>query len=288
MNKKILCNLVIGITLITLMLSSVQGTVIRDGNIVLLRSQFMTETVSLDGRLIDDDWQFAGSILLQYGTGENRTDLDMFIMNNENELYIGFRVTEEVVSKNSSATVFFDVDGDGNLTTPEDAKQIYYDTGFTTRDFYYDGSLWAQDRSEGADVSGSARNADGITSYEFRIELLADDLQYDGLRIPNPTNTFIGLNFLVSVNDNGTKTSFSYPSSALNASGYMDTKLAGPEDQDLPEYIPPVVETQTDTQTNANDEYTTEFAQLDAAAGMEFYIAGFGLVSIIVIRSRRR
>ena len=76
-------------------------------------------------------------------------------------------------------------------------------------------------------------------SIEMTIPLLSTDLSYDGLQISATSNTYLGLAFSIT-NDfnNGTIGSFEFPTNPNDVSGYVDLRLAGPEDKDLPLYVP--------------------------------------------------
>ncbi len=228
-------------------INNTTATYVVEGEIVLLRSQFNDDTIKIDGVIDEEIWTKTGSVIIDYGTDNN---IEIKFTNDLDYLYYAISIPSEN-AVNTSIGLFFDVDGDGILSTPEDGKVLFYDNSsdFYSDDYYWNGDTWEKDQVKPGtdDFSVSQSVSDGIVNIELRILLISDNIQYSGWQIPTTTNSYIAFTsqFVFPV-DNSTM-SINYPSNPSNVTGFVDLKLAGPEDKDLPKYIPPTYVDYNDT-----------------------------------------
>jgi hypothetical protein len=229
---KIIYSAIISIMIISLITSS-HAVYVVDGQILILRSQFLEENPINDVTI----WNHAG--LLQVQLNENHSTQIRYGNNNE---YIFFSVNLNNIPNNSVAgiIIFFDTDGDGQLTSPEDAKGIKRVEGqFKETDYFFDGTNWKEDPTGNSILDSKSSFENSVLSWEFQMQLQSEDVLYDGLQVPNPSNFFIALNFQYLVEANNQTMLINFPTSPTNVSGYIDMRLAGPEDKDLPQFAPP-------------------------------------------------
>jgi hypothetical protein len=274
-------SLVSAILLITLITS--QASYLVEDEILLLRSQYFPEheVIIADGILDEEYWSKAGSLVLEY----NETFLlEIKYMNGIDNLYFAITVTD-TQKFNDSIGLYFDTDGDGKLTQPEDAKIAKFEkTTFKAYDYYWDGDAWNKDRidpSTDDEYDVGAKLVDEKLTYEFKIALVSSNIQYDGLQITNPSGMIIAFSVQVITSD---EVVYNFPSNPNNASGYVDIKLAGPEDQDLPAYIPPEYITETQ---GLGDYYT----QADEGMGfmdLSFYAFIIPVFVLSIIYRRKK
>ncbi len=272
MNRKYLL-----IILTLLLITHADASYIKDGNIVLLRSQFKTESITVDGKLSEELWQKAGSLMVGFGT-EN---INLYFVNDENKIYFGamFKTTDPI---NVSMVLFFDVDDDGKLNTPEDAKGMtYLDSTLEALDYYWDNN-WILDTQSDSDYKIKATVSDGIMSIEMSFDLVSNNLQYDGFQIPDPTGQYIAFTYQI-IKDNKT---YQFPTSPSNVTNYIDLKLAGPEDQDLPEYIPPQRE-QTVVDKSGTEQYDAGSLNAELFWPSDISVILLIVGSLIVRRKRK-
>lgn len=272
--KRILFGIVI--TIIIILANQSNALYVNDGSIVLLRSQYLQKTIIIDGVLNEDSWSKAGFLHIIY----NDSELKIYFTNDNDFLYMAIETTDTVKS-NNSVGLYFDTDADGVLTTPEDAKILNYTNAFTWQDLYWSGNTWAVDQiSNGVDADFNAigKLEDGMFTYELKIALVASNVIYDGFQITNPSNTIVS--FTVAVSNNQTRF-YNFPTVPTNASGFVDLKLAGAEDQDLPMYIPPT----TYTEIHNPDETVKN---IQAAPGFGFAVGIFAVLALQFIRRRRK
>ncbi|MFV2014811.1 MAG: hypothetical protein ACC656_05255, partial [Candidatus Heimdallarchaeota archaeon] len=233
------------------------ATYIEDGRIVILRSQFVDDgAININGNIDESFWDSAGLISLKITDGLSQdAEIQFRFANDDINLYIAF-ILLNYVYLDLSVAVYFDTDNNGVLSTPEDGKLVSFTKdpiSKTLKDMYWDENSWQEDSSSvasGYKAGVLDLSSTNTTSVEMAIPLLSSDLPYDGLQVPSTSNSYIGLMFSVVNNyNNGTIETFEFPTVSTNASGYVDLKLAGPEDKDLPSYVPPVKITTTFTST---------------------------------------
>ena len=272
------------ILLITLI--TTQASYVVEGEILLLRSQYLPENegINPDGVLNEDYWAKSGSIEIEYN---NSFLLEIRFLNDNENVYFAISVPD-VQKLNDSIGLFFDTDGDGILTQPEDAKIAgFEETTFKAYDYYWDGDTWVKDRSTSSTDSefsvGSKLTNDKLT-YEFAIALVSTNIQYDGFQITNPSGMIVAFSIQIVTTDDKV---YNFPSSPTNASAFVDLKLAGPEDQDLPAYIPPEYVTETDYNDGSQEPPVNEvFGLADAPFAFVPMLISFGLV-VMIIRRRK-
>ncbi len=267
-----------------------QASYVSDGSLIILRSQFVDSesNISMNAVLDEDLWDKAGSLTVAFTQPDNIT-ITVYFANSVNWLYFAVVATEFVDNDHDFFLLTFDTEADGSLDTPEDAVA---GVGSSVSDYYFNGESWVPDSSSStSDFSGGLRRASGSKIMEFRKALVPEDIIYDGFRVANPSNTFTSFSFQYTetrrINESLVEPiTFNFPSTPTNATGYVDLKLAGAEDQDLPEFIPP--ETFTETQTETQSTVYDGVEDLGSAA---LSIDAFFVLAIVIIpliRRRRR
>ncbi|MCY3414778.1 MAG: hypothetical protein INQ03_24220 [Candidatus Heimdallarchaeota archaeon] len=270
----------------SLMLS--QGTYIVNEEIVMLRSQYNDESITIDGELTESIWARAGSVILNSGSGVNATQIIIRFMNDFESLYFGISITSDSVINNTLG-LFFDTDGDGSLSAPEDAKVIsYVNSTRSILDLHWDDG-WKQDVISSGDDDefvAATKLESGVMYYEIEIALVSSNLPYDGWQIASPVNTYIAFTAIIVNRLDDNAFAFNYPTNSTDVAGYVDLRLAGPEDQDLPEYIPPTYATITTEDTQYDEYYGDGALGLDAPSNIGISLLMFG--TLAYIRRRRR
>lgn len=283
--------LFIAFSVFILLLSSqsIQGSLIVEGNIYIFRSQYIEHTIVIDGNIVDTEWSKAGRELILLNNGNISRNLFFQFTNNEEYLYIGVSLDIENATT-VEFTLVFDTDGDGALSAPEDGKTLSMDNQMV--DLHWDGSKWTQDINDlnADEFLFSSTNDNQKVYFEMRFTLISTYIQYDGWQIATPSNTFIGFTTQTKLVENGTTNYFVYPSSINNATGYVDLKLAGPEDQDIQAYVPESGITQTVPQyLDIIDVLGVDVIQEDiqADAPLTFGLLSFSMLAIIFLKRRR-
>lgn len=265
------------------------ATYVEDNRIVLLRSQFNDDVIAIDGDLTENIWLRAGSVILDYEAAENATSIVIRFANDLDYLYFGMSL-QAVSVLNTSASIFFDTDGDGKLSTPEDGKVLYFlNSTLQSLDSYWDGNVWKEDfvQSTTDDFSFASKLSGGFVNFEMKIKLISDNIQYSGWQIASSVNSYISFTTVFTRPLNNVTKIYRYPALPSNATGFVDLKLAGPEDQDLPEYIPPTHITYSTVDTYLNDHKgdAVDALGLDAPFLMLFPILSF--MAVAITRRRR-
>ncbi len=282
-------NIAFCVFILLLSSQSIQGTLIVEGNIYIFRSQYIEHTIVIDGNIDDAEWSKAGRELILLNNGNISRNLFFQFTNNEEYFYIGVSLDIEDATT-VEFTLVFDTDGDGALSAPEDGKTLSMDNQMV--DLHWDGSKWTQDINDlNADEFLFSSTKDNQKVYfEMRFTLISTYIQYDGWQIATPSNTFIGFTTQTKLVENGTTNYFVYPSSINNATGYVDLKLAGPEDQDIQAYVPESGITQTVPQTTdivdiLGVDATQEDMQADAP--LTFGLFSISMLALILVKRRR-
>ncbi len=292
MNTKITFLFIIIILLST---TSSSASYVQDGNIVILRSQYKNSNneITIDGVLGEDDWNKAGLVSISFVSNDT-TGVQVRFFNDDYYLYFSISVTYSDTVIEDSIAIYFDVDSDGQLSTPEDAKILRYVSNIlSAEDYYWDGDTWKNDELDpvtDTEFKAAAKKSINKITYEIAIVLTSTNFQYDGFQIPSPTNSFVAFTLKIgkSISVNETIYLF-YPTTEDNSSGYVDLKLAGPEDQDLPEYIPPVTQTYTQDPTiTIEEEGAAVVKQVSEDADSPFPIISLFVTLILAISIKRR
>ncbi|MCH8909029.1 MAG: hypothetical protein IH840_18260 [Candidatus Heimdallarchaeota archaeon] len=276
------------------------ATYFEDDTIVILRSQFVDDpSITVNGVLSESFWNEAGLLSVKF-TGAISADVDVLFrfINDDSNLYLGFTIFN-MVYEDISLTIYFDADNNGVLSVPEDAKSISTSKNSSINlltDMFWDGTVWTEDQFSSVGLYSGSSNK--ITSqnqidFEMRIPLISSDIVYDGLQIPSTSNSYVGLSFQITADlNNGTVETFEFPTSPTDITGYIDFKLAGPEDKDLPSYVPPVqVTTSIVVQTSAGatvDETQAAFFGEDSASPFPFGVVFASLLVLPILIKRRR
>ncbi|MCH8908086.1 MAG: hypothetical protein IH840_13440, partial [Candidatus Heimdallarchaeota archaeon] len=216
-----------------------EATYFEDDTIVILRSQFVDDpSITINGILSESFWKDAGLLSIKF-TGAVSAEVDLLFrfINDDTNLYLGFTIVN-MVYEDITLIIYFDADNNGVLTVPEDAKSISTSKNSSINlltDLFWDGSVWAEDQFGSLGLySGSSNKvpSQNQIDFEMRIPLLSSDIVYDGLQIPSTSNSYVGLSFQITADqNNGTVETFEFPTSPSDISGYVDLKLAGPEDK---------------------------------------------------------
>ncbi len=264
-----------------------QASYVDDGTLVILRSQFLESSsdISIDAVLNEEAWTKAGSLTLGYTQPDNVT-ITLYFTNSATDLFFAIVATELDDNDFDAILLTFDVEADGNLVSPEDAVSV--NNASQVFNSYWNGEEWTQDSSSSSsEFEYGTTRANGKQILEIRKTLTPSNVGYDGFRIPNPSNTFISFNirYVESQRDNDTVTPiiFDFPTSPTNSTGFVDLKLAGAEDQDLPEFIPP--------ETFNPDPPASELTFDEAAGELASYtmsITALSLLTIMIVVKRRR
>ena len=288
---------ILAILVTLLLIPTSTGVYVTDGVLVIHRSQFLVEDefMAINGILAEDIWDTAGSVTITYQTGDTDITLNIYFANSESWLYFAIVGTDLPDDGNDSLLVTFDVEGDGELNPPEDGFRI---TGSSSgiADVHWNGEAWVTDEIDGDesdDFSLGFSTRDNKRTYEMAKTLVADNIGYDGFRIANPSNTYIAFNvhYRETLDANGTAMDFYYPTLPSNGSGYVDLKLAGPEDQDLPEFIPPttvVTTTSTDDGSQGQSPPVTDVVNTIAGDANARFMSIFGLIALVGLYLGRR
>ncbi|MCE7736940.1 MAG: hypothetical protein GPJ54_18795 [Candidatus Heimdallarchaeota archaeon] len=299
MNRRTVAFILLFYILISQFYATSTATYVDDEHIVILRSQFVEDAPEvIDGKINEPFWINSGLLSLKIvGSSSQEAEIQFRFANDDDNLYIAFALLNYVYL-DVSVTVYFDADNNGVLSTPEDGKLVSFTRGSsseTLKDLYWDGNVWLEDSNSentGYEAGVHELTNSNNTGIEMAIPLLSSDLGYDGLQVPSTSNSYISMMFSIVNNfNNGTIETFEFPTTATNASGYVDLRLAGPEDKDLPSYVPPVQITTT-IQSAATETFTAnaddDGVQADSA-GFNLYLAVIGIfVTNIVLRRRRR
>jgi hypothetical protein len=272
------------ILLITLI--TTQASYVVEDDILLLRSQYLpdNEQIEINGELEENYWAKAGSIEIEYN---NSFLLQIKFVNDNENLYLAISVPDDL-KLNDSVGIFFDTDGDGILSQPEDAKIAgYQGTTFKAYDNYWDGDTWTRDRTDpstDSEYNVGANLANDKLTYEFEIAMVSSNIQYDGFQITNPSGIIIAFAIQVVTSEGLV---YDFPTHPTNATGFVDLKLAGPEDQDLPAYIPPEFVTETDYYNDNPEAPVNEvFGLLDAP--VSFFPVLLSFVAVVFVLRRRK
>ncbi|MCE7735207.1 MAG: hypothetical protein GPJ54_10040 [Candidatus Heimdallarchaeota archaeon] len=284
--------LIIAFSFFVLLLScrSIQGTLIVEGNIYIFRSQYIEHTIVIDGNIDDTEWAKAGRELILLNNGNLTRNLFFQFTNNEEYFYIGASLDIEDATS-VEFTLVFDTDGDGALSAPEDGKTLNMNNQMT--DLHWDGSKWSKDLSDlnADEFLFFSKNDDQKVYFEMRFKLISSYIQYDGWQIATPSNTFIGLTTQTKLIEGNSTNYFVYPSSINNATGYVDLKLAGPEDQDIQAYVPESGITQTAQIPDVNDIVDVlgvdAVEDLQADAPLTIGLLSISMLAMILLKRRR-
>lgn len=270
--------MIFSILLITLI--TTQASYVVDNEILLLRSQYLpnNEVIVTNGILDETFWDNSGKYIIEYN---DSLRLEIRFLNGNEKIYFAIIVTDTEIL-NDSVGLFFDTDGDGLLTQPEDAKIVGYEgTTLKASDYYWSGEEWSKDGSSSGtddDYSVGAKLQDGKLTYEFAIAMVSSNFPYDGFQITNPSGTIIGFSIQIVTSEEKV---YYFPTHPNNATGFVDLKLAGSEDQDLVNYLPPEIDTVTET-----GYYDTVN---DAAGMLDFpFYAFFAPIFVFAIIYRRK
>lgn len=269
----------------SLLLSNSTATHVVNSEILILRSQFVESNPLEDS----EQWSNAGLLHILFPDTISAT---LKYVNDENNLYLflefsGFNQTFDEIGM----AFYLDSDGDGQLVTPEDAFSLRYNAnanGFLSQDHYFDGTNWVED-PDTSTVEDLHTFTQGKLQWSILIPLLSNNLQYDALQIPNPANSFIALSFQFYRLVGNASNVINYPTTPTNASGFVDMKLAGPEDKDLPSYVPPATTVVDTTRTTGVgvDGGGGVFSDIQQAS-FQSILPGLILFQLAYIISRRR